>query len=75
MRASTLEFQVAAARAGGGVAILPNFLVGAAVDLVQAIPQPTPLTREVWLVVHSDIRNVPIVRAAMEVLKEFVRQN
>jgi DNA-binding transcriptional LysR family regulator len=75
MRATTLEFQIAAARAGGGVAILPNFLLSGIDDLVEAIAQPTPLMREVWLVVHSDIRNVPIVRAVMEALKAFERQS
>jgi DNA-binding transcriptional LysR family regulator len=75
MRASSLEFQLAAARAGGGVAILPSFLSTGVENLVEAIPQPTPLTREVWLVVHSDIRNVPIVRAVMEALKAFERKS
>ncbi|WP_454850392.1 LysR family transcriptional regulator [Rhizobium binxianense] len=74
IRASTLEFQVAAARAGGGVAILPNFLLRGVDNLVEAIADPTPLTREVWLVVHTDIRNVPIIRAVMDALKTLERR-
>lgn len=70
LQASTLEFQMAAARAGGGIAILPDFLVGAADGLVQAIEEKTPVTRDIWLVVHSDIRDVPIIRAVMEALKK-----
>ncbi|WP_086994390.1 LysR family transcriptional regulator [Rhizobium sullae] len=69
IRATTLEFQLSAAKAGGGVALLPNFLLAGANDLVEVIRETKPLTREVWLVVHSDIRNVPIIRAVMETLK------
>ncbi|MBO9631228.1 MAG: LysR family transcriptional regulator [Shinella sp.] len=71
LRASTLEFQLAAARAGGGIAMLPNFMLAGVDDLVEAIPQRQPLTRELWLVVHGDIRNVPIIRVVMEALKSI----
>lgn len=70
LQASTLEFQMAVAKAGGGVAILPDFLVGATDGLVQAIEEENPVTRDIWLVVHSDIRDVPIIRAVLEALKE-----
>jgi len=33
-----------------------------------------PVTRDIWLVVHSDIRDVPIVRAVMEAIKEGARR-
>lgn len=69
VRASTLEFQVATARAGGGVAFFPSFMLAGVDDLVEVIREPVPLKREVWLVVHSDIRNVPIIRAVMDALK------
>ena len=71
LRATTLEFQLAAARAGGGIAMLPNFMLAGRDDLVEAIPQRQPLTREFWLVVHADIRNVPIIRVVMEALKSI----
>lgn len=70
IKATTLEFQLSAARAGGGVALLPNFLLVGVDGLVKAVRESKPLTREVWLVVHSDIRNVPIIRAVMEALKK-----
>ncbi|MDP9812167.1 DNA-binding transcriptional LysR family regulator [Rhizobium tibeticum] len=71
LRATTLEFQLAAARAGGGIGMLPNFMLAGLDDLVEAIPQPRPLTRELWLVVHADIRSVPIVRVVMDALKSI----
>ncbi|MDQ0561770.1 DNA-binding transcriptional LysR family regulator [Rhizobium mesoamericanum] len=69
LRATTLEFQLAAARASGGIAMLPNFMLTGVDDLVEAIPQGQPLTRELWLVVHADIRTVPIIRVVMDALK------
>lgn len=69
LRASTLEFQLAAARAGGGIAILPDFLVAGQPGLVEVPVGREPLIRGIWLVVHSDIRNVPIIRAVIQALK------
>lgn len=70
LRATTLEFQLRAAKAGGGVAILPDFAVKGEAGLVRVLDDGPVLVREMWLVVHSDIRNVPIIRAVMEALKE-----
>ncbi|WP_095200286.1 LysR family transcriptional regulator [Mesorhizobium carmichaelinearum] len=65
IRASGLEFQLAAVKAGGGVALLPDFM---AADLnLTRLPLPgEPLTRELWLVVHTDIKDVPLIRAVMD---------
>ncbi|MBB3392856.1 DNA-binding transcriptional LysR family regulator [Rhizobium sp. BK275] len=66
IRSSVLEFQAAAARLGGGVVMLPDFAVP---DGLQRIEDEDPLTREVWLVVHAEIKDVPAVRVVMEALK------
>lgn len=66
IRSSVLEFQAAAARLGGGVVLLPDFAVA---DGLERIEDEDPLTREVWLVVHAEIRDVPAVRVVMEALK------
>jgi DNA-binding transcriptional LysR family regulator len=67
IRASTLEFQLAAVKAGAGVALLPDFM--AANQNLTKLPLPTdPLTRELWLVVHTDIKDVPLIRAVMDEL-------
>jgi DNA-binding transcriptional LysR family regulator len=67
---STSEIQQAAAREGLGVAILPDFLAETDAGLVVIPEDRLPLTREVWLVVHGDLREVPAVRAVMTCLKE-----
>lgn len=69
LRSSVLEFQAEAARLGGGVVMLPDFAVSCN-DSLQRIADDNPLVREVWLVVHADIKDVPAVRAVMEALKE-----
>ncbi len=68
IRSSVLEFQAAAARLGGGVVLLPDFAVSDADDL-QRIEDENPLRREVWLVVHAEIKDVPAIRVLMEALK------
>lgn len=67
IRATALEFQLATVKAGGGVALLPDFM---AADLnLTKLPLPDgPLTRELWLVVHTDIKDVPLIRAVMDEL-------
>lgn len=67
--ANTAEMQVAAARAGAGVAILPDFMAGADTGLVVVGEEMAPLKREIWLVVHTDVRTAPAVRAVVDALK------
>ncbi|ASS53917.1 LysR family transcriptional regulator [Rhizobium leguminosarum bv. viciae] len=68
VRSSVLEFQAATASLGAGVVMLPDFAVLESAGL-QRIETERPLTREVWLVVHSDIKDVPSVRVVVEALK------
>lgn len=68
IRASSLEMQCALVRLGCGVAMLPDFLVGDQPDLQRAAPDAPPLRREVWLAVHSDIKDVPAIRATIDAL-------
>ncbi|MDR6670096.1 LysR family transcriptional regulator [Rhizobium sp. 1399] len=68
IRSSVLEFQAAAARLGGGVVLLPDFAVSGITGL-ERIEDENPLRREIWLVVHNEIRDIPSVRVVMEALK------
>jgi DNA-binding transcriptional LysR family regulator len=71
LRSSDLAFQIAAARLGAGVVMLPEFAATPLGDL-RRIQAPVSLEREIWLVVHADIRHVPAVRAVLDVLKQAV---
>lgn len=68
VKSSVLEFQAAAAVLDGGVVMLPDFAVPENGDL-QRIAGEQALAREMWLAVHSEIKDVPSIRAVMEALK------
>jgi DNA-binding transcriptional LysR family regulator len=61
----------AAAAAGLGVALLPDFLGKRDPTLVR-LPwsEPTPC-RDIWMAVHDDLRRTPRIRAVMNVLIEI----
>lgn len=73
LRSNDLNIQATAAQAGAGVAALPFFL-GERYGL-QAMPSVgAGLDRDVWLVVHSDIRHTPAVQAVMGFLVSCFEQ-
>ena len=63
LRTNDLENQAAAARTGMGLAALPKFLGEADSLLERHDIGGRPVGREVWLVVHRDLRRTPMVRA------------
>jgi DNA-binding transcriptional LysR family regulator len=69
---STAALQ-AAARAGVGVALLPCFVAEGDPQLVR-LRGPEPVTHELWLLVHGDLRRTPRVRAVIEWLDELVER-
>lgn len=67
-RANDLVSLLAAVRADGGIAAIPHFLGRPDPGLVR-IPAPNaPEPREMWLLVHRDLRRSPRVRAVMDAL-------
>jgi len=70
LRTNDLESQLAAARAGVGVVALPGFLAARYPELVRLTVRGRRVVREIWLVVHEDLRAVPSVRAVMDFLVE-----
>jgi DNA-binding transcriptional LysR family regulator len=54
-----------AARAGAGIAGLPDFMGERDPDLARVGADIPPFSREIWLVVHRDLRKAPAVRAVM----------
>lgn len=67
LRSNDLAVQSAAAQAGVGIAALPDFL-GAEAGLRQAEPALGPVTRDVWLTYHEDMRGSP----GLVVLTDFL---
>lgn len=68
LRTNDLESQLAAARAGLGIVVLPHYVAEAIPELVRVPSKLRPIKRELWRVVHEDLRGVPSVRAVMEFL-------
>jgi len=69
VRAGGNEIQQALARAGAGVAMLPDFAAADDPGLVPALPGQTPLYRDLWLVVHSDMKDAAPVRVVADCLR------
>jgi len=63
--ASSLEIAKAAARAGAGIAALPDFMGKSDIKLVPVFPDMRLISRDIWLVVHSDVKRAAPVRAVM----------
>ena len=73
LRTNDLENQAAAARVGVGLAVLPKFLGDPDPLLEPYNSGQKPVGREVWLVIHRDLRRAPAVRAVASFLEGCVR--
>ncbi|KQT69783.1 MULTISPECIES: LysR family transcriptional regulator [unclassified Aureimonas] len=70
-RSDHAEIQLALVKAHAGLAMLPTFMTDGEPNLARARPEDAPLVREVWVAVHSDLRNSAPVRAVMDCLREI----
>ncbi|MCF8481263.1 MAG: LysR family transcriptional regulator [Rhodospirillum sp.] len=70
-RSNDLTAHAVAARGGLGVALLPRFM-GEEAGLVVLASQESPPSRDIWMVVHDDLRSVPRVRLVMDELARIV---
>lgn len=69
--ASSLPVQIAAVRAGLGLAVIPDFLaVGD--DFVRVVPSDQVFSNELWLVTHADLVASARIRALSDFLAEHV---
>lgn len=71
---SNISGHLAAALAGAGVAGLPCFLGDHAPGLVRLEHEGPAFCRDLWLVVHQDLRRAAPVRAVMEFVAKAVSQ-
>ena len=68
---ASIEMQRSLAAAGAGLALLPDFAVSPADGLVEVVYPRTPLRRDVWLVVHTDMRTAHAVRMVTDCLRDW----
>lgn len=71
---SSLPAQIAAVRAGLGLAVIPDFLT-VRDDFVRIIPSDRMFSAEVWLVTHADLVASARVRAVGDFLSDQVMQS
>lgn len=74
MRTSSFKPLIAAVNAGLGVALLPRPYRFFYDELVRVPIDTSSLRREIWLVVHKDMRKVRAVNAVMSFLEEVMRK-
>ncbi|MDM0037630.1 LysR family transcriptional regulator [Variovorax sp. J22G21] len=75
LRSNDLAAVHQACRAGMGLAMLPSFLAGNDAGLVEMPGADWPLLREIWCVVHPDVRRSPRVRLMADLIAELVQEN
>ncbi len=69
-RSNDMEIQQAAAGAGAGIAALPDFIAASDLKLVPVFPETSLVSREIWLVVHADVRRAAPIRIVIEKIRE-----
>lgn len=74
LRSNDLAALYQGARAGLGVTVLPHFLGRHDPALAVVEGPPCPVQRELWLVMHPDVRRSPRVRAVADALAQLVQE-
>jgi DNA-binding transcriptional LysR family regulator len=64
-----------AVRTGVGVAGLPRFIGDRDRDLIRIDKDNPPFAREIWLLVHRDLRRTPAIRAVMDFAARVISEN
>jgi DNA-binding transcriptional LysR family regulator len=72
--ASDLFGQLAAAKAGAGVAVLPTIIGECEPSLLRVDATPAPPERDLWLITYPDLRRSPAVREVMAFLAHCVKR-
>jgi DNA-binding transcriptional LysR family regulator len=72
IRSNSILPLVAAARAGACAALLPDYIGQQYPELVADNGRP-PVTRELWIVIHRDLRKAPRVRVVADYLSAAIR--
>jgi DNA-binding transcriptional LysR family regulator len=74
LRTNTLEPLLAAARAGLGLVMLAAFVGDRDRNLMRVSIREEMTPRELWLLVHGELRRSPRIRATLDFLIELIGQ-
>lgn len=67
---SSIHAQLAAARSGLGLCVLPHYMAKPYPELVPVIPREVHLQREYWATCHQDVADAPRIR----ILRNFIKK-
>lgn len=71
---TSLVTQIAAVKAGLGLAVLPCFIASQNNDLVEVIPTQQVFSEELWLVSHTDLVASSRIRVVADFLMEIINE-
>lgn len=74
IRISNILTQLSATQSGVGLCVLPCFISSKQQNLKRILTKEIRIIRSFWLVTHSDLRELPRVRAASDFITETVRK-
>lgn len=72
IRSTSLQSQLAACRAGAGLAVLPCLMADPFAELVRLIPPEHVYSQDIWLIAHREIAETARVRAVLGFLREVM---
>jgi DNA-binding transcriptional LysR family regulator len=75
IRSSTLIAQWQATAAGAGLCVLPCFIADTDERLVRVLPHGVVLTRSLWMIVHSDTRDIARIQVTCEFIADEIRRS
>src|SRR5262249_53292983 len=75
VRIASLVAQWHATVAGVGLCVLPCFLADTDERLVRLLPNDVFLRRTLWMVVHSDMRDIARIKATSEFIADEIRRS
>src|SRR5258706_2545602 len=75
VRISSLFAQWQAAAAGAGLCALPCFVADSDPRLVRVLPKDILLRRTLWIIVHSDIKDIPRIQVTSDFIVEEIRRS
>lgn len=74
LRSNDYIGQIAAARAGYGIALIPHFLAAGDSALVEVRLSETPPPRELWLLTRHDVRKTQRIRVVADLLFDLIHR-
>jgi DNA-binding transcriptional LysR family regulator len=75
IRSSSLVAQWQATAAGAGLCVLPCFMANQDERLVRVLPREVVLTRTLWMIVHSDMKDIARIQVTCDFIAEEIRRS